>query len=318
MIRILKKAVRCLLVRYQHYSNKRLLERIKSKKKERNRYQYDASPKVTFIIQFFNKRENIQKLFSALVLIEHAEIIVIDDGSVDGSYKQWMKLLTKPNHFLLRSNDLHEVITYDRALRMAKGNIACLLQDDDIPMDNQWVHEALLLFQHHPKMIILGGRNGIQVKMPEQPTENTHSQYTVKDNVGSIPGVARFRIFEKPIYSCPSTNIPFMFCSTVNRAPMFVRVSEYLHIGGTDLSFAPFQCDDVEICLRAWRCGYRVGLYQANFQRNVGVGGMRLFNTTTEPEQSIRNWKKVYDIHQGFIPEQVDEIVDSANSVIGA
>ena len=316
MISVVKRAVKYPLAYYQQYSNKKILQRIKAKKEERNRYQYNTSPEITFIVQFFNKRENIHEIFIALDSVKHSEIIVIDDGSVDGSYKEWIKLLTKPNHFLLRSNDLHEVITYDRALRMAKGTLVCLLQDDDIPIGSEWVREAVLLFQYYPNMVILGGRSGLEIKIPDMANEHESNRYTVTDNIGSVPGVAKFRIFEEPIYRCPSTGIPFMFCSTVNRSPMFVRVSEYLKMGGTDLSFAPFQCDDVEVCLRAWKNGYRVGLYQANFRRNVGTGGMRLFNTSIEPQQSIKNWKKIYQLYQGFIAGQVDVAVNLANETI--
>ena len=44
---------------------------------------------------------------------------------------------------------------------------------------------------------------------------------------------------------------PFDFVETVNRAPMFLRRAALKELGGIDLAFAPFQCDDVDICLKA-------------------------------------------------------------------
>lgn len=238
---------------------------------------------------------------------------MIDDGSVDRSYKRWRDLLTEPNHFLLHSNDLHEIITYDRAMRMAKGNMVCFLQDDDVPVNDKWVDEALSLFKSHPEMIILGGKSGLEIKMPDKPKSDSDNQYSIVDGIASTPGVNKYRSFSRPLYSCPSTNIPFMFCSAINRAPMFVNLRAYLELGGTDLSFAPFQCDDVDVCLRAWKAGYKVGFYQADFKRNVNIGGMRLFNAEIVSEQAAKNWRKIYQLHGNFINNEVHQLVDTAN-----
>lgn len=119
--------------------------------------QYCDSPQVTFVLQFFNKRENIDRIAERLLPIAE-ELIVIDDGSIDGSFTKWMNILYRPNHFLLRTNDLYEVRTYDRAMRMARGEFVCFLQDDYIHPDDaeDWLNRAVGIFERLSDLPVLG------------------------------------------------------------------------------------------------------------------------------------------------------------------
>lgn len=109
----------------------------------RDGHVYCDRPRLSFIVQFFNKRKNIPKLIERLRLALCEELIVIDDGSTDGSLGDWLDHLNGPNDFLLHCNDIHEIRTYDRAMRMARGEFVCLLQDDDLPpASGVWVNEA--------------------------------------------------------------------------------------------------------------------------------------------------------------------------------
>jgi ABC-type maltose transport system permease subunit len=55
-----------------------------------------------------------------------------------------MSYLDRPNDFLIHSNDLHEIRILDRAIRFARSDIICLVQDDDlIPRETDWLEAAL-------------------------------------------------------------------------------------------------------------------------------------------------------------------------------
>jgi hypothetical protein len=91
----------------------------------------------------------------------------------------------------------------------------------------------------------------------------------------------------------------------VNRAPMLLRRDAIQRLGGIDNTFAPFQCDDVDLCLRTWKAGLQVGVYSTGFVRDVGMGGMRLFNAARLPEQAKKNWEIIYnryanDVGKGY------------------
>jgi hypothetical protein len=63
---------------------------------------------------------------------------------------------------------------------------------------------------------------------------------------------------------------------------------------------------------RAWKAGYQVGLYATAFVRDVGMGGMRLFNPDKMGPQSRKNWRIIYDryakdIANGYFAARVAE-----------
>lgn len=281
-------------------------------------FVYNEHPKISLILQFFNKRQNISTLIKGLRQTSAEELIIIDDGSMDGSYIEWMQHLTRPNDFLLRCNDIFEVRTYDRAMRMAKGEFICLLQDDDIPpLNNTWVEQALILFEIFPDLLILGGRGGLDFFMPDPIDPNEEAIYKQVGDIGGCPGVNKHRIFETPLYIEPTTKIPFMFTTSVNRAPTFLRREKFLELGGINQAYAPFQFDDDDACVRTWLAGCQVGLYACPFIRNVGTGGMRLFNSERVAKQAAINAKKFYESYGKYIEnEHLQNLVDRANQCL--
>jgi glycosyltransferase involved in cell wall biosynthesis len=265
---------------------------------------YNGQPRVTAVLQLFNKRENLDAILSSLLAAPSLEeIIVIDDGSSDGALEVLPGLLTGKNHFIIRSNDLFEVRTYSRALDFARGEIVALLQDDDLPPANgAWVEDALELFDSYPKLAILGGRNGQNFRLRDDPARG---QVVAYDLIDCRKG--------------QSSDLPFVFVDAVNRAPMLLRRDEIRRLGGIDQAFAPFQCDDVDLCLRAWKAGLQVGLYSAEFVRDVGMGGMRLFNPELTSDQSLKNWRKIYDRYADDIgADRIAALVAEAQTCVKA
>ncbi|MDJ1175408.1 glycosyltransferase family A protein [Roseofilum capinflatum] len=273
---------------------------------------------MSIIVQFFNNRQNIDSIIKSLRLTTAEEIIVIDDGSIDGSYQDWLKHLDRPNDFLLRCNDLFEVRTYDRAISMARGEFVCLLQDDDmLPDNNKWIEDALTLFEIYPDLIMLGGRDGIDTMMAEPNDSYEEQEYRQIGNIIECPGLHKLRIYSKPCYREPVSGIPFMFTMSVNRAPTFLRRTEFLKIGGINQKYAPFQFDDDEAGIRAWLSGYKVGFYACPFIRGFEVGGMSLYNRNKIKEQSVINIKQLYrDYCEHIANGHLQNLVDTANRVL--
>ncbi len=299
--------------------SKDLQAKVETLRNSQQAYSYTEHPKLSIIVQFFNKRHNISKIIESLRLTSAEEIIVIDDGSVDDSYEDWIKYLDRPNDFLLRCNDLFEVRTYDRAIGMARGEFICLLQDDDIPPPNNiWIEQALTLFDTFPELIMLGGRDGMDILMPEPVDKNKEQEYY--RCIGDIlewPGVHKVRPYGSPRYLEPISGISFMFAMTVNRAPTFLRKRQFLEIGGINQNYAPFQLDDDDASVRTWLAGYKVGFYNSSFIRNFDVGGMTLFNSDRRRKQVIANAKKLYTDYSKYIKSNyLQNLVDTANSCL--
>jgi hypothetical protein len=81
-----------------------------------------------------------------------------------------------------------------------------------------------------------------------------------------------------------------------------------------DLSFAPFQSDDVELCLRAWICGLKVGWYNAGF-KSLMAGGMRIWNNRLLYIQGARNHAKLYEMYHRYVDE-ITKKVQTANAIL--
>ena len=235
---------------------------------------YVNDPLVTFIIQSHNKSTQVKHVVDKLRTYSKAEIIVIDDGSDFSHHVSLMKYLDRGNEFLLRANDLYENVMYDKTIRLANGRYLALLQDDDDFNDLSWVDEAVAYFQRYPGLAILGGRDLLDFAIDK---ENHRFDILIQE---------------------PEAEEKFRFVAHVNRAPMWINKKLFLdRLAHIDFDFAPFQFDDVELCVRAWLTGCQVAWYHTEFH-SLSAGGMRIWNNAFAQEQCKRNSQKLYLLYK--------------------
>lgn len=263
----LSKIYCALMKRTKLQNNKKSYDSWLSKK-------YNNRPLVSFVIQSHNKSVQVKYLAGKLRGYPGAEIVVIDDGSDLRHTRSLARFLTGANEFLIRSNDLYENVTYDKALRFANGQYVALLQDDDDFAGYGWIDEAVSLFETTPGLAILGGRDGLDFLLDHANRLGT----------------------DAPAEGLEQT--AFQFVAHVNRAPMWIRRSLFEEkLKHIDFSFAPFQYDDCELCLRAWLNGLKVGRYDAHFS-SLSAGGMRIWNSAFTLSQCERNGRKLYEMYK--------------------
>jgi glycosyltransferase involved in cell wall biosynthesis len=270
------------------------IERVKAAKSRRKSGPaYRDRPRLAFVVQSFNRVSNLDQLIDGLrALGDEHELIVCEDGSLDGSHEKWMAELTRPNDFLIHSNDLHEIRILDRAIRFARSEIVCLVQDDDvIPRSTDWLASALERFADHSRLAILGGFMGFESFDPD-PAKSKR-----------IWGGDEFR-----------------FVHHVNIGPYFLRRDSYETLGGWDYSFSdvgePGIGFDNELSLRAWMNDYQVGYSFVPFKGPSGHypadGGTVLFSNDIRYRNSVRNSAAIlerYGPHTG----RIDALVSEAN-----
>jgi glycosyltransferase involved in cell wall biosynthesis len=269
-----------------------IIKRVKAAKARRrsSAEQYRDWSRIAFIVHSFNRAANVEQLASGLRRIPQHELIVCDDGSLDGSRKRWLKHLVHPHDFLILSNDLHEIRILDRAIRFARAAVVCLVQDDDsIPRGTRWLESALERFETHPKLAIIGGFMGF---------------------CGFDPDPRKVR--------CIWAKAPFQFVDHVNIGPYFIHRKHYLELGGWDFSFSrasePGICFDNELCLRAWVNGYQVGYSFVPFKGPPECysldGGTMLFSAKSRRINQLQNGQKIfrkYAEHGSRIARLVEE-----------
>ncbi len=274
-----------------------MIQRVKEDKKRRrsSAIKYQDRPGLAFIVQSFNRISNIEQLIGGLRRMGEHELIVCEDGSLDGSQEKWMSYLNRPNDFLIHSNDLHEIRILDRAIRFARADIVCLVQDDDlIPQDIDWLESALAQFSDNPRLAILGGFMGFESFDPD-------------------PAKAR-RIWGGK---------EFRFVHHVNIGPYFIRRRSYEALGGWEYSFSevgePGICFDNELCLRAWMNDYQVGYSFVPFKGPSGHyaadGGTVLFSDDVRVRNSVRNSDTIFRVY-GRHASRIDALVATANAAL--
>ncbi|GAA1598836.1 hypothetical protein GCM10009789_61050 [Kribbella sancticallisti] len=274
------------------------IERVKAEKERRtsSAWKYQDRPQLAFIVQSFNRISNIEQLIGGLRALGNHELIVCEDGSLDGSQEKWLSYLERPNDFLIHSNDLHEIRILDRAIRFARSDIVCLVQDDDhVPRETGWLESALGCFAAHPRLAILGGFMGFGSFDPD-------------------PAKAK-RIWGGD---------EFRFVQHVNIGPYFVRRRSYETLGGWDYSFSevgePGICFDNELCLRAWMNDFQVGYRFVPFKGPAGHyepdGGTVLFSNEIRVRNSVRNSDTIFAMY-GPQADHIDQLVAAANASLG-
>jgi len=271
---------------------------------------YNPAPSVSFIIQCHNRSASVSELVLQLRSIKTAEIIVIDDGSELKHTTRLAHLLTGANEFLIRANDLYEIISYDRAIYFSRGEYVVLLQDDDGFADLDWIDDAIKLFMMHAKLAILGGHYAISLEKADVSDDGIPGAWTYHGS-----GFSQVNICKGIHTAVPGREHSFRFVQTVNRAPMLLKRSHFdsvlRHI---DQSFAPIQWDDAELCLRAWLAGLQVGWYEVNFQSGkYGIGGTRIWNNQLLERQNIVNAQKLYERYSNNF-EEIRRLVELANA----
>ena len=277
--------------------NPEMIERVKADKRRRrsSSIKYQDRPRLAFIVQSFNRVSNIEQLIEGLRGMGNHEVIVCEDGSLDGSHERWMSHLDRPNDFLIHSNDLHEIRILDRAIRFTRADIICLVQDDDlIPGETDWLESALGQFSNNPRLAILGGFMGFESFDPD-------------------PAKAK-RIWG---------GNEFRFVHHVNIGPYFIRRKSYEALGGWEYSFSqvgePGICFDNELCLRAWMNDYQVGYSFVPFKGPAGHypadGGTVLFSDDIRVRNSVRNSDTIFEMY-GPYAGQIDRLVAAANAAL--
>ncbi|MDX6576095.1 MAG: hypothetical protein QOE96_2048 [Blastocatellia bacterium] len=275
--------------------DRKLITRIKTGKAHRqaSSARYRDRSEIAFVVHSFNRVANIDRLLAGLRRLGNHELIVCEDGSLDGSHEKWMSHLERPNDFLIHSNDLHEIRILDRAIKFAHADIICLVQDDDVvPRERSWLEAALKRFNTYPKLAIVGGFMGFRSFHPDP-------------------------VKAQPLWE-PAQ---FEFVHHVNIGPYFVRKLHYEALGGWDYSFSsvgePGICFDNELCVRAWIKGYQVGYSFVPFKGPPGHyslnGGTVLFSGKVRRRNQLRNQEKIFQMYSKHA-RRIDRLVTEANA----
>jgi len=216
-------------------------------------------------IQFYNHKHNIRELARRYKILSiKSKIIkfhILEDGSTDGSKELWIKYMCC-DWAITHTRNLHEIRSYDKAIRYSTAPYFITLQDDDLPPTQaSWILDLYKLFREDNKLAMIGMWCG----------------FTGISYFANIKGSCRPKRKSARIGTI-SSGIPFSYVSGINQGPIAIRTDVYRSLGGFNFSYSevgkPGIHFETELSLRMWESGWRVGLINSvGWSRGVGGKG---------------------------------------------
>lgn len=213
-------------------------------------------PKISITLPIYNKEKTILKLIKMLDAACRAygncELHLFFDGCLDRTEKivrdfykgdrgYPVSFQVTPNIFEIRTNNL--------GMKKSTGKYCCLLQDDNYLLDRHIFFEAVTFMDKNDKVALLGGLAGVNY----YPLG-----YKIKKGQGQI-AQSHFEVYHRQDERT-DTELKGLFfgVDAVMRGPLFIRNSFLHEHGYLDEIYAPLHQDDMDICFRARKFGYKV------------------------------------------------------------
>lgn len=206
--------------------------------------------KCSIIVLNYNGRDLLVRFMpSILDAVEYDggghEIIIVDNASTDGSQEYIRKSL--PSVKLIALKDNTRMQGYNIGAESSRNEIVVIL-NNDIRVEKEFLQPML---QHFCDPEVFAVRPTINVVEKESVKETRGAQIGACFKFGFIEYVYREAKTEEE-RRC--SNITF--CAP-GGAGAFDK-GKFLKLGGFDELFSPFYWEDVDLCYRAWKRGWKV------------------------------------------------------------
>ena len=235
----------------------------------------------------------------------------------------------RDRHYVVQSNDTHEISNYRLATHMARAlgcRHAVLLQDDDIYSNTlfDWVDRALAMMSQDKSIVIVGGNGGVNF-VPARCRRADNGLTSAHFEMWRAGNERRSRLgdYQEMVFSGARATdgaSPMEFVHSVNRAPQIIQVEAAIALGFFPVELEPYQYDDDFNCLKAWSSGKKVLHMPIGSQKGkFGRGGMRLYNGVTvdsRPPHFCRNWNYILDTFATILYSgELETLTQNANAL---
>lgn len=238
---------------------------------------FPGRPVVSFMVEYYKRPwvirpyvERLQKLCANTA----CELIVNVDSYTEA--QEWVQIANETRGFVIPifSNNIHETRGYNRAAGVARGQFVVICQDDDLwPMDPKFLDQKLQIFAKYPKVASIGSKGFRWCQSG--------------GNRGEV------------VFEDPELKMPMEFVHVVDFAPVFVRRSVFLHVGGLDEDMTePGMCAmwvDWDLSARLWTAGWQVV-----YQHSGMVGDGHPGNTHQNSLSGSKCWGRQQQLSSGF------------------
>ena len=294
---------------------------------------YKDDCKVTAIVSVFNHDYTAKHISENLKNNKFIDqIIILNDGSTDKSYEEFRKYLYDVNHFILTSNDLNTLRTYDRAVKMARSEYVIIMQDDDIfPEGNAWLSNSLELFNKIDDLGLIGGWNTLEMKSLSKLSDEDLKKFTFKtfvdkyskecvDNEGP-----KFCHNFKDKFLLPYDEHPNLkesnyktvqFAPACDIGPYIIKKNVFEDCGGIDFSWGEVGKSscwwEIDLCYRIWKNGNSVINLPMHFHKGQSnIGSDQFYQNDSKLETLETGLIKLLKKHK----EDLNKISETCNEL---
>lgn len=245
------------------------------------------------------------------------ELVVVYDGCTDNSknaVESVLKTYSKRpgenkirNYVEVITPDIHETRANNAGMKSSTGKYAILVQDDMIVNEVGWDKRLMRPMNLWNDVFAVSARNAL-----------TH-----------LPGISNLKVIgrieddtPRGYYDNLDRNL-FRVRQSVNRGPLCLDMEKVKKLNYLDEEFAPSDCDDADICWRAFlNHGWRCGVYPIDYLSDLNWGTARikagLYGLGTQNEQSEnykrdfsnrvwKNWCKITEKYGQYFNDVRDE-----------
>lgn len=121
----------------------------------------NKKPLISVILPVYNAEKYLVEALESLryQTYPHFEVIAIDDGSTDNSYRILKQFEKIDARFRIYKNakNLNIANTLNRGIKLAKGRFIARMDADDIALPNRFTQQITFL-KDHPNVVVLGGQ----------------------------------------------------------------------------------------------------------------------------------------------------------------
>ncbi len=206
----------------------------------------NGATNLSIIIPVFNRLDLTKKCLESIEIslkdVIDYEIIIVDDGSTDGT-REFLSSLSKVNyHILLNQNKGNFAINNNRAAAIAKGDLLCLL-NNDTELPSGWLQPMLEGLQRYPDAGFIGNVQRILAT----------NRY---DHFGVVfpPWLTPIH-YGQHLKQAPKLDSPYSRWGAVTAACVLIKKEVFLSAGGFDEHYIN-GCEDIDLCIRLHKMGY--------------------------------------------------------------
>lgn len=234
---------------------------------------------ISFIIPSYNNLRHLKNVYASIQKhASEAEIILLDDGSTDGTW-EWMqeKYKDDENLVILRADErLGHTILYDKGIDMATNDIVGILHADMILGPN-YIENMIKHLQ--PGKVVCATRI-------EPPLHPAGKEKIIMD-FGQDFDTLNIDAFEDFVMQQQEENLDRVTYGMF--APWILYKKDFQAIGGHDPLFAPFPYEDSDIFQRWILAGYELIQSRDAFVYHLTCRGHRWTEQVGQDDEYYKN-----------------------------